>query len=796
MIRHNLIVILRNFRKYKSTFFINLLGLSTGLACTILIALWVADEYGMDKFHALDNRLYRVLINNELNGKIETSSTTQAILADALQAEVPEIEKAVAALGDRFDLSLSTDSTHMMSRGSMVDANFLQIFSYELLAGTKDALVDKKNIVLSESVAKGLFGSTENALGKAIKWEFSYGKSEAIVAAVLKNMPDQSSFKADFLLPFEVYKDLVGPQDLHWGNFGCNTFVLLRPNTDASQVSKKIRDFVKRKAPESTVSLFLVPYSSYYLRSQFTNGHESGGRIEYVRLFSLIGIVIVLLACINFMNLATARASRRLREVGVRKAIGAGRMSLTTQYLSESMLMAFVSVMVSLLMADLLMPMFNEITGKSLRLIASPGLMAFLIGVTLVTGILSGSYPAIYLSGFSPATVLKGRFASSNTSMLSTSSIELFARKGLIVFQFIISIVFIVVVWVIYKQIDFVQHKNLGYEKDQLVYIKPEGRMLTDMEVFLTEAHKVDGVVNASSIARTIVGSRASTVGYFNWEGKDPNVQIPFEIVNGNYDLIETLGIDMAEGRTFSRDHRTDSSAIILNEAAIAVMNMKEPLGKNFNLWGKQLTIIGVARDFHFQSLHEKVTPLFFRLVPNEAEQILVRLEKGKERVALAGLERLFRQMNPEFAFAYTFLSKDYEAQYLSEQRVGTLSRYFAALAIIISCLGLFGLAAFTAERRLKEIGIRKVLGSGEWRIVYLLSSDFSKIVLLSCVIALPLGYLITTTWLAGFAYKIQLSWWYFPLAGAAALFVALLTVGIQAVKAAQINPVQCLKEE
>ncbi|HTF19245.1 MAG TPA: ABC transporter permease [Chryseolinea sp.] len=794
MIRHNLIVILRNFRKYKSTFCINLLGLSTGLACAILIALWVTDEYRMDKFHALDSRLYRVLVNIERDGKIETSPTTQAILGDALQAEVPEVEKAVTTLSDRFDVSLSSDSIHLMSRGTIVDANFLQIFSYELLAGAKDALANKKNIVLSESAARGLFGSVEKAMGKSINWEFPYGKGEAIIAAVMKNIPAYSSFNADFLLSFEVFKDIVGPQDLHWGNFGCHTYLLLKPNTNAPAVSEKIGDFVKRKSPESTASLFLVPYSSYYLHSGFVNGHESGGRIEYVRLFSLIGFVIVALACINFMNLATARASRRLREVGVRKAIGADRMTLTTQYLSESMLMALVSVLVAILMADLLMPLFNEITGKNIQLVASPALVGFLAAITLITGILSGSYPALYLSGFSPAMVLKGRFG--GASGLSTSPMELLARKGLIVFQFIISIVFIVVVWVIYQQIDFVQHKNLGYEKDQLIYIIPEGNTLSHMEAFLTEARKIDGIANASSIARTIVGSRSSTVGYFNWEGKDPNAQIPFEIVNGNYDLIETLGVDMAQGRTFSRDHRTDSATIILNEAAIAVMNMKEPLGKSFNLWGKELTIIGIAKDFHFQSLHEKVTPLFFRLVPDEAQQILVRLQTGKEREALAGLETLYKQVNPEFAFSYTFLSKDYEAQYMSEQRVGTLSRYFAALAIIISCLGLFGLAAFTAERRLKEIGIRKVLGSGEWRIVYLLSADFSKIVLFSCVIALPLGYLISKTWLAGFAYKIQLSWWYFPMAGALALIVALLTVGVQAVRAAHVNPVQCLKEE
>jgi putative ABC transport system permease protein len=796
MFRHNLIVILRNFKKYKSTFFINLLGLSTGLASAILIALWVTDEQHMDKFHVLENRLYRVMVNNERDGKIETSTSTQAILGDALRNEVPEVEKAVTTLGDNFDLSISSDSVHLMSRGGLVDPDFLEIFSYDLVSGTKDALANKKNIVLSEKAAKALFGNVDRALGRSVAWEFPHGKGEAIVGAIMKDMPQQSSYRADFLLSFEIFKDIVGSPDLHWGNFGCNTYVLLKPNTNVDEVNRKIGDFVKRKAKDITVSLFLLPYADYYLHNKYTDGQPAGGRIEYVRLFALIGLVIVSLACINFMNLATARASRRLREVGVRKAIGAARSSLATQYLCESVLMATVSVMAAVLIADLMMPPFNEITGKDLKLIASPALFAFLAGITIFTGILSGSYPAIYLSGFSPAAVLKGRLVGANGPIFQSSAFELFARKGLIVFQFIISIVFIVVVWVIYKQINFVQHKDLGYDKDQLVYIKPEGNTLSHMESFLSEARRVDGVVNASSVARTIIGSRSNTMGYFNWEGKDPNAQISFEIVNCNYDLIETLGVAMKQGRAFSREHGTDSSAIVLNEAAIAVMNMKEPLGKTFNLWGKNLTIIGVTKDFHFQSLHESVTPLFFRLIPNEAEQILVRLQKGKEHEALAGLERLHKQVNPAFAFAYTFLSKDYEAQYLSEQRVGTLARYFAGMAIIISCLGLFGLAAFTAERRLKEIGIRKVLGSGEWRIVYLLSADFTKIVLLASVFALPMSYLITSSWLGSFAYRISLNWWYFPAAGAAALIVALLTVGIQAVKASRVNPVQCLKEE
>ncbi|HMG90144.1 MAG TPA: FtsX-like permease family protein, partial [Chryseolinea sp.] len=373
---------------------------------------------------------------------------------------------------------------------------------------------------------------------------------------------------------------------------------------------------------------------------------------------------------------------------------------------------------------------------------------------------------------------------------------EILARKGLIIFQFALSIIFIVAVTVVYQQVDFVQTKYLGYDKENIVYFKPEGRVTTNLETFLVEARKLPGVINASSIARSIVGAQNSTVGYFHWEGKDPNAIIPFEIVNSNYELIETLGLQMKEGRSFQRGFPQDTSSIIFNESGLEVMGLTDPIGKTFNLWGKDYRIIGITTNFHFESLHEKVKPLFFKLDPAEAERIMIRMEPGKERSVVGALEELYKRFNPGYSFDYKFLDEEYQAQYNSEKRVATLSKYFAGLAIVISCLGLFGLAAFTAERRLKEIGIRKVLGSSSLGIVYLLSSDFTKVVVVSIAIALPISYFITEQWLAGFAFRITLLWWYFVGAGFLAISIAWLTVGMQAIKAAMINPVQCLKDE
>lgn len=792
MIKHNLLLIYRNFRRFKSTFLINLIGLSAGLACALIIYLWVNDELSVDGFHNNGGRLYRVMVNKLQNDNIDTSPSTQAILAEAIQEKVPEVEYAVATIGGAVDFTLSVNERHIKGATLLADKDFFELFSFPLIQGNKrEVLSDKKGIVLSESKALALFNTVDGIVGKTIEWQFPYGKDVAYVSGVFRDIPPHSSMKFDALMSFEVYKDIVGKESLHWGNFGCNTFVLLKGETDVENVNAKIVDLIKRKSKDATQTLFIRPYSEYYLHGKYSNGQLVGGRIEYVRLFSIIGIFILLIACINFMNLSTAKATRRIKEVGIKKAIGASRRNLIFHYLGESMLMTFLSLSIAVLCADLLLPQFNLITGKQLQFTATPRLVGASLVIALFSGLVAGSYPALYLSKFSPSIVLRGKFAVQTGSLL-----ELFLRRSLIVFQFSLSVVFIVSVLVIYKQIQFVQTTNLGYDKEHIIYFKPEGKAAEHLETFLTEVKKLDGVAQASSIARTIVGTQSSTVGYFNWEGKDPDAVIPFEIVNSNYDVIETLGIKMSEGRSFSREFASDTSAIIFNKAAIRVMGFGDPIGKIFNLWGKDLKIIGVTEDFHFESLHEQVKPLFFRLAPAEAERIMIRILPGREKETIATVSHFYNNFNPGFAFDYKFLDQEYQTQYEAERRVSTLSKYFAALAILISCLGLFGLAAFTAERRMKEIGIRKVLGSSSLGILYLLSGEFTKTVFISIVIALPLSYFITKRWLEGFAFRIELHWWYFIGAGVLALVIAWLTVSIQAIKAARVSPAKCLKDE
>jgi putative ABC transport system permease protein len=786
MFRHNLLVIYRNFKRFKSTFFINLTGLSAGLACSLLIYLWVNDELSVDKFHGKDAQLFQVMENRVQAHGLITAQSTSIPLPDALKSEMPEVEYAISSSPLEATLSVGTNDLKM--NGKYAGKDIFNMFSYGLIQGDKNqVLADKNSIVISEKLARNLFHSTEDIIGKSI--EFQHEK-QFVVSGVYKGTPPNSSEQFDFIISFDLLKDQYSNND-NWGNTGPQAFVLLKKGTDVNQFNKKIADFVKIKSNKEVIhrTLFVRPYSDGYLYGRYENGLSAGGRIEYVRLFSIIAVFILMIACINFMNLSTAKASGRMKEVGIKKAIGAYRETLIYQYLGESMLMSFLSLFLAILLVVLVIPQFNEITGKQLSIPLDPKLILTLLGVVIITGIISGSYPALYLSGFNPIAVLKGK--------LNTSVGEVWARKGLVVFQFTISVILIVSVVVVYKQVEFVQSENLGYNKDNIVYFPREGKMWNDatMETFLSEARNITGVVHASSIGHDMTGHNSGTFGVW-WEGKEEENKTEFENVGVNYDMMQTLGIQLKEGRLFSKDYSADSTKIIFNEAAIKFMGLKDPIGKNVKLWGQDMQIVGVAKDFHFESLHENVKPLFFRLKPGGTYLVMAKVQPGKEKAVLGKFEELYKKINPGFSFDYKFLDQEYQAQYAAEQRVATLSRYFAGLAILISCLGLFGLAAFTAERRLKEIGIRKVLGSSVFNIVYLLSSDFTKLVFTAILIALPVSYFLTSYWLDSFALHISLEVWYFIGAGVSALLIAWLTVGMQAVKAAKVNPLECLKSE
>ena len=792
MFQHNLLLIYRNFKRFKSTFFINLIGLSTGLACTLLIYLWVRDELNIDKFHEKDRELFQVMENAEQADGITSRTNTPDLLAETMMKEMPEVEYAIAVTPATLlgKFTLTQGETNIKATGQYASKDYFNAFSYPLVQGGKNqVLANKHSIVISKNLAVKLFNTNSNVIGKTLDCQILGVKEPVIISGIFNGTPSHSSEQFDFVLSFELWKDLSQKlgRPIHWDNHGPSTYVVLRPEASPDLFNKKIVGFIKEKNKDSNVTLFAVPFSSQYLYGKYENGVQSGGRIKYVQLFSIIAFFILGIACINFMNLSTAKASRRIKEVGIKKAVGASRKALIYQYLGESILMAFLSLALAIIFVEIFLPQFNLITGKQLTLHLESNLVSSIIGITFITGLLSGSYPALYLSGFSPALVLKGK--------LNTSIGELFARRGLVIFQFMLSVMLIVSVLVVYKQIQFVQTQNLGYDKDHIIYFEKEGTVAENQDAFFAEVKNIPGIANVSSIGSTLIGRNNSTEG-LTWEGKNPNDNIAFEYVPMNYDMIETLGITMKAGRSFSRDFSTDDNAIILNEAAIDAMGLKSPVGKIINVWGGNVEIIGVAKNFHFESLHESVKPLFFRLNSKHALKVMAKIEAGQERETIDRLEKFYAKFNPGYLLDYKFLDQDYQAQYVSEKRVGILARYFAGLAIVISCLGLFGLATFTAERKLKEIGIRKILGSSEFGIVYLLSSEFARIVFTSIIIALPLSYFIARYWLDSFAFRIELEWWYFISAGLMALIIALLIVGMQAVKAARVNPVNNLRTE
>jgi putative ABC transport system permease protein len=784
MFKHTLLLTFRNYVRYKGSFFINLTGLSTGLACAVLIYLWVSDEVSYDKFHSKVDRLFHVMANHHKPDGITTYTGTPGLLANALHDEVAGVEYAACTSGwgaQRF--SLKAGDRRLKRYGQFGSEDFFKIFSYPIIQGIPN-LSDKESIVISESLSMRLFGTVENVIGKAIDWELMGLRHQCFVSGVFKDVPANSSIQFDFVLSFAYFKENVVTYP-GWSNNYASTYLRLKDGIDPEAFNSQITDFMKTKQEDTNIKLFLQPYSDRYLFGNYKNGLVDGGRISYVKLFSIIAMFILAIACINFMNLSTARAARRLKEVGIKKAIGANRMALVTQYLGESMILSMLSLFVAGLLVALLLPQFNLITGKQLTLEFDKNVILSALCLALVTGLLAGSYPALYLSGFSPAQVLKGK--------LNTVIGEVLARKGLVVFQFSLSVILFVAVVIVYKQIEFVQNNNLGYTRDHVIYIEKEGKVAEGLETFVNEVKQLPGVAEAAPTTFQIAGV-SSTYG-LTWEGNE-EYNIEFHEINVGYQATELLGFQVALGRSFSHQFPSDSTGILFNEKAIQAMGLKDPIGKKVKHYSGERTIVGVLKDFQYESLYEPIKPVCILFNPQNTMFVMIKLEAGKEQKTIASLQNFYSSFNPGFSFDYTFLDEDYQNLYTSEQRVSVLSRYFAALAIVISCLGLFALAAFTTERRLKEIGIRKVLGSGEWSIVYLLSSDFTKMVLAAIVLALPVSYFISVFWLEHFSAHIELEWWYFAGAGIIALVIAWITVGFQTFKAAKVNPVNCLKSE
>jgi len=802
MFKYNLLLIIRNIKRNKSSFFINLIGLSAGLACALLIYLWVNDELHVDKFHEKDGQIYQVMQNAGKADQITTIEPTPGNLAKSMDEEMPEVEYAVSVIpASWFDKKgiLSVGDMNIKADGEFAGKDFFHIFSYKLIHGDENkVLTDKNAILLSDELALKIFHTTENLIGKTIGWNQEDFTGTYVVSGVFQKPPSNSTSQFDLLFNYGLFLEKY-PKLQNWSNSDPSTYLCLKKGTNINQFNAKIANYLKSKDQNLNGELFVRPYSDKYLYGNYENGVQAGGRIAYVTLFSLIAIFILVIACINFMNLSTATAFRRSKEVGIKKAIGSNRKTLIAQYLGESMLVTFLSLIVAFFLVVLILPQFNAITGKNLSFAFNKNVFLSTLGIALFTGFVSGSYPAFYLSGFNPITVLKGK--------LNTSPGEMWTRKGLVIFQFTLSVIFIVGLLVVSKQIEFTQTKNLGYKRDNVIYFSLEDKTIGStennvagnyrakrVEAFINGLKSIPGVVNASNFWQNIVAEHGSTSGV-SWAGKSQDDKINFACLNVGYDFIETLDIKVREGRTFSKDFGTDNSAIIFNEAAIKNMGLTEPVGKTVKLWGKERNIIGITKNFNFESLHNEIQPLFL-IFDSPLPHILVKISAPTQKSTINQIQKIYTEYNPGFPFEFKFLDDDYQALYESENKVAVLSKYFAGIAILISCLGLFGLAAFTVERRRKEIGVRKVFGSSQLSIFYLLAGDFSKQVLVSILIATPLSFLIARHWLNTFAYKISLEWWFFVGAGSLALFIAWLTVGSQAVKAANTNPAASLKDE
>lgn len=787
MIKNNLKVAWRNFTRGGSHTIINVAGLAVGLACSLLIMLWVQDERSVDGFHANGKQLYQVYERQKNNGKIDANYYTQGLLADELKKRVPEVQYA-SGLEQNHPFTFEAGNKVIKMDGSYAGTDFFRMFSYPLLQGTAEtALNTPDGIAISRKMAEDFFGSADKAMGKPIRYE---NRISLHVTAVFENIPANSSQQFDFLRSWKAFL-AENAWANNWGSASPATLVQLRADADPVKVGEKIKGFInlyRKQTNDAHTEIILQPYTEKYLHSTFKNGKADGGRIEYVRLFSFVAIFILLVACINFMNLATARSARRAKEVGVRKVIGAVRSTLLTQFLSEALLLTLVSMVIAVFLAMALLPAFNGLTGKQMTApINQPVFWLTLTGLLLLTGIVAGSYPAFFLSSLNPVRVLKGS--------LTFSRGATFFRQGLVVFQFTLSIVLIIGMIVIYRQVQYVQTKNLGYNRENLLYVPLEGELIKNYELFKNEASKIPGIEAISKMKEspTVI---AHSKGDISWTGKDPNQSTAIADAEVGYDFVKTMKLQLKEGRDFSKEF-ADSSSYLVNEASAKRMNYQNPIGMPVYLGDKKGKIVGVLKDFHFNSMHEAIEPLVIRLGDRQKwGTILVRTEAGKTKEAIAGLEKLCKELNPDFTFSYQFSDQEYAKLYQSEQVVSRLSNYFAFLAIFISCLGLFGLAMFTVSQRRKEIGVRKVLGASVSNIAALLSAGFLKPVVIAILIAFPVSWYAMNSWLQDFAYKIDISYWMFALAGLLTLGIALLTVSFQSIKAALINPVKSLRSE
>ncbi|MBE7170551.1 MAG: ABC transporter permease [Williamsia sp.] len=786
MLRKNLQIAWRNLVKDKQFTVLNMAGLSAGLACALLILLWVNDEISYDKIFANDDRLYK-LFEQRSNGQgdISYSEESSGNLSQAVKQSVSGVEyaAAVAPPGWFPQNTLSANDKNIKANGQYTEKDYFHVFSFPLVDGNGNEILARNNsIALSDELAIRLFGTTQHLIGKAIQLDHD---TTFFVSGIFKKMPGNSSQQFDFVLSFDYFRT-VKPWVTIWRATGPLNYVLLKPGIDAGLFNKNVRTIINKNSSDTSTKVYAMKFSDVYLHNNYNGNVQNGGRIAYIKLFSLLAVFILVIACINFMNLSTAKAVRRFKEIGIKKVVGAQRKQLILQFLTESCLLTAVAMLVAIVMAMLLLPAFNHLTGKNIVLHFTGQMIAIIACIVAITGFTAGSYPALYISKLNPLSILKGK--------LTTSAAELLSRRGLVVFQFTLSTILIVAVFIIYQQIQFIQVADPGYNKNNLLRLSAEGTLATRQDAFIDELKKLPGVVKVSATNHRMVGHNFATGGV-EWPGRPTDDNTYFEVFETDYDFMETMGMHVKEGRSFSREFGTDTTGIVLNEAAVSAMHLNNPVGKPVVYAGKNMQVIGVVKDFYFESMHEKVKPSLLMLVPRRGT-IVASIKSKDQQATIQSIQHIYESFNPGFPFTFNFLDEAYQHQYESETRVSALSKYFAALAIIISCLGLYGLAAFTAQKRRKEISIRKVVGASATNIAAMLSKDFLKLVMISLLIAFPVSWWLMSSWLQSFAYRIHINPLVFVLAGFAVLLITIFTIGAHSIKAAVANPVKSLRTE
>jgi len=802
MLKNFFNALLRNLRKNRTYSFLNIFGLAIGIACAGLIFLWVEDEVKFDGNNFKRDRVYLAKVNAQEDAGVFTHSSTPGPLA-AVLAEMRGVE-ATCRTSEASAPMFRVEDRTINAIGLYAEPSIFNLFTLPFVQGNaRNAMTQLHSLVITESMAKKIFGSERNVIGKTVRMD---EKQDYVITGVIKDLPENSTLQFEWLAPFEIFYNLS--DHFHkWNNFGLTTYVELKPGVDVTSINKQLTDpyydFTTQKVEkETSIShVFLFGMKDWRLYNQFENGKPTGGgRIQYVHLFSVIAWIILFIACINFMNLATARSEKRSKEVGVRKVLGAGKNSLIGQFLGEALFMTLLAAIVAVVLMSLSLPAFNGLVQKNLSLgLDSLRHWGTLLTLTLVCGMISGSYPSFYLSAFNPIFVLKGMKVKAGGAS--------FIRKGLVVLQFAISIVLIIGTIIVYQQIRHVKERNLGFNKNNLIQINLQGNMLRDFAAIRQEFIGT-GLVENAAVADHPTLYGGNNTGGISWSGKAPESQVVISQRLISPEYLPTLGMTLSEGRNFGptdivnmSTFKDSLSRVLITESMERLMGKGSAIGKtltyNSNFGLLQMQVIGVVKDYVYGDMYGHAPPVVFYDIPSQSQLMYVRLTpQAAPEQALAKMEAIVKKDNPGYTFEYVFVDDQFNSMFVSENLISKLSSVFASLAILISCLGLFGLAAYTAERRIKEIGIRKVLGASTAGLASLLSKDFLQLVALSCLIAFPIAWWAMHSWLQNYQYRISIPWWLFLASGALAILIALVTVSFQAVKAAMANPVKSLRSE